>query len=271
MNSSHLSAEKQPRLIFRFFTLIELLVVIAIIAILAAMLLPALNQARERARMITCANNGKQFGLSLTFYLNDFNEYYPRVFLYKSADDVAINWVQYFLENKYATLKGMRCPDSWERLNAFTRSQITASAIGKDYWQFVSSFGLNYREMGEAQWSTSNYGKLRMGEIRNPSRFISAAEGYVGSGTYPVSKTYMRIDNFNNWTWNGVYPFHNRGKSLNVVHGDGHVAHATGRGSTDITVVANFYADDGYFRKYSSDDNPWTFDGKKRTSSNRNN
>jgi len=67
--------KKSLSLVRPLFTLIELLVVIAIIAILASMLLPALNQAREKGKKISCLNNMKQMTSLSQMYNNDYYDY----------------------------------------------------------------------------------------------------------------------------------------------------------------------------------------------------
>ena len=80
------------------FTLIELLVVIAIITLLAALLMPALKGARDRAKTISCYSNLRQFGVALNSYAQDYRGYYPYTYTVWGAVNAGNRDWGYFMQ-----------------------------------------------------------------------------------------------------------------------------------------------------------------------------
>ena len=90
------------------FTLIELLVVIAIIAILAAMLLPALNKAKQKAQQAYCINNVKQLGLAMIIYIGDNNDTYAGAASANTYGPHLEDWIYWRVGASMATINGVQ-------------------------------------------------------------------------------------------------------------------------------------------------------------------
>ena len=224
------------------FTLIELLVVIAIIAILAAMLLPALNSARDRSRSSACISNHKQVATAINQYSVDFDGIIIPALLKNGEHSEVWNWLSGLVKNDYISGEAIRCPNAKLRAQLAKKNHDQAKysyegTINKKSTVFiftVSGMGIS-QMMGGMAWYNERgvYTKMnssnlyphvvKMASVKNPGKKFLASDSLYADPAKSYPYYVIGPKGTDDDSWGKIDPRHDGLKKAIMIFADGHV------------------------------------------------
>jgi prepilin-type N-terminal cleavage/methylation domain-containing protein/prepilin-type processing-associated H-X9-DG protein len=151
------------------FTLIELLVVVTVIAILASLLLPALTQARAKAKVTKCLSQQRQLHAGFMLYADDFQEWGPGPVHWGSGQMIGLTSTKAWIDGYFPETRLFACPDTAQKAMSNASYRPGRRIATRQYMSYLMAFGTsNHADKGDLYGWHNYWSSRKTNQYRTP-------------------------------------------------------------------------------------------------------